>query len=118
MRKRGVARAIVVGHSFGGATAAALAVRYPDMVSGLVLMSPAAYPWKGGVAWYYDVATVPVAGFLFSALLVPPIGLISLDRASLILRVLAGAQDMVNEVIEVTLDGADAVLTRYSLPEA
>ncbi|SSC72093.1 unnamed protein product [Ciceribacter sp. T2.26MG-112.2] len=37
---------------------------------------------------------------------------------ALILQDLAGAQDMVNEVIEVTLDGEDAVLTRYSLPEA
>ncbi|WOS66097.1 DUF5615 family PIN-like protein [Sinorhizobium fredii] len=36
----------------------------------------------------------------------------------LILQDLAGAQDIVNEVIEVTLDGEDAVLTRYSLPEA
>jgi hypothetical protein len=37
---------------------------------------------------------------------------------ALILLDLAGAQDMVNAVIEVTLDGEDAVLTRYSLPEA
>ncbi|EJZ22750.1 hypothetical protein [Rhizobium sp. Pop5] len=37
---------------------------------------------------------------------------------ALILQDLAGAQDMVNEVIEVTLAGEDAVLTRYSLPEA
>lgn len=37
---------------------------------------------------------------------------------ALILQDLADTQDMVNEVIEVTLDGEDAVLTRYSLPEA
>ncbi|WFU07341.1 DUF5615 family PIN-like protein (plasmid) [Rhizobium sp. CB3171] len=38
---------------------------------------------------------------------------------ALILQDLEGAGDMVNEVIEVTLDGDDsAVLTRYSLPEA
>ncbi|ANL30203.1 hypothetical protein AMC90_PA00093 (plasmid) [Rhizobium phaseoli] len=37
---------------------------------------------------------------------------------ALILQDLAGDQDMVNEVIEVTLDGEHAVLTRYSLPEA
>jgi hypothetical protein len=37
----------------------------------------------------------------------------------LILQDSAGARDLVNEVIEVTLDGEDgAVLTRYSLPEA
>ncbi|MBB4420812.1 putative nuclease of putative toxin-antitoxin system [Rhizobium leguminosarum] len=37
---------------------------------------------------------------------------------ALILQDLAEARDIVNEVIEVTLDGEDAVLTRYSLPEA
>ena len=37
---------------------------------------------------------------------------------ALILQDLADTQDMVNEVIEVTLDGEDAVLTRYSLPAA
>ena len=37
---------------------------------------------------------------------------------ALILQDLADTQDMVNEVIEVTLDGEHAVLTRYSLPEA
>ena len=40
------------------------------------------------------------------------------DLFALILQDLADTQDMVNEVIEVTLDGEDAVLTRYSLPEA
>jgi predicted nuclease of predicted toxin-antitoxin system len=45
----------------------------------------------------------------------------ALQRAlfDLILRELAGTEDFVNEVVEVTLDGGDdAVLTRYSLPEA
>ncbi|MGG7539736.1 DUF5615 family PIN-like protein [Rhizobium sp. Nf11,1] len=40
------------------------------------------------------------------------------DLFAIILQDLADTQDMVNEVIEVTLDGEDAVLTRYSLPEA
>jgi pimeloyl-ACP methyl ester carboxylesterase len=82
MSKRGVQRAIVVGHSLGGAIAVALAARHPELVSGLVLMSPAAYPWKGGVAWYYDVAGIPFAGSIFSALVAPPVGLIAIDRAT------------------------------------
>lgn len=82
MRKRGMRKAIVVGHSFGGAIALELAVRHPEMVRGLVLLSPAAYPWKGGVAWYYDAASVPVAGSIFSVLVAPPLGLLAIDRAA------------------------------------
>ena len=82
MKKRGIARAIVVGHSFGGAIAAALAMHHPDMVSGLVFLSPAVYPWDSGVAWYYDAASAPVTGPLFSTLVVPPLGLLAIDRAT------------------------------------
>jgi pimeloyl-ACP methyl ester carboxylesterase len=82
MEKRGIHKAIVVGHSFGGAIAAALAMRHPDMVSGLVFLSPAVYPWDSGVAWYYDAASAPVAGPLFSTLIVPPLGLLAIDRAT------------------------------------
>lgn len=82
MEKRGIGRAIIVGHSFGGAIAAALAVRHPDKVRGLVFLSPAVYPWSSGVAWYYDAARAPVAGALFSAFIVPPLGLLAIDRAT------------------------------------
>lgn len=82
MQRRGLRKAIVVGHSFGGAIALELAVRHPRMVSGLVLLSPAAYPWKGGVAWYYDAASAPVAGSIFSVLIAPPFGLLAIDRAT------------------------------------
>jgi pimeloyl-ACP methyl ester carboxylesterase len=82
MKKRGIAKAIIVGHSFGGAIAAAFAVRHPDMVSGLVFLSPAVYPWDGSVAWYYSAATAPVTGQVFSALVVPPIGLLAINGAA------------------------------------
>jgi pimeloyl-ACP methyl ester carboxylesterase len=82
MTKRKIGRAIVVSHSFGGAIAATLAARHPDLVAGLVFLSPAVYPWKGGVAWYYNAAIEPVSGPLFSTLVVPPIGLFAIDRAT------------------------------------
>lgn len=82
MEKRGVARAVVVSHSFGGAISAALAVRHPEKVAGLVFLSPAVYPWNGDVAWYYDAAAVPVTGSLFSALVVPPIGMLAIGPAT------------------------------------
>ncbi|HEV7322950.1 MAG TPA: alpha/beta hydrolase [Ensifer sp.] len=82
MERRGIRKAIVVSHSFGGAIAAALAVRHPDRVVGLVFLSPAVYPWKGGIAWYYDAAAVPVTGALFSSLIAPPIGLLAIRSAT------------------------------------
>ena len=82
MKKRGIGRAIIVSHSFGGAVAAAFALDHPDMVAGLVFLSPAVYPWPGGIAWYYDAATAPLTGPLFSALVVPPVGLAMVDGAT------------------------------------
>lgn len=82
MKKRGIPKAIVVGHSFGGAIAAALAVRHPDMVSGLVFLSPAVYPWDGGIAWYYTAANAPLTGPLFSTFIAPPVGLLAIDQAT------------------------------------
>jgi pimeloyl-ACP methyl ester carboxylesterase len=37
--KLGVSRAIVLGHSWGASVAATLALKFPDLVSGLVLAS-------------------------------------------------------------------------------
>jgi len=59
------ARAIVVGHSFGGAVGAWLAVHHPDRVEELVLVAPAA-----NVASLYEVdrwLAAPVVGYLASA---------------------------------------------------
>ncbi|AAK89490.2 esterase [Agrobacterium tumefaciens] len=83
MKKRGVRKAIIVGHSFGGAITAAFALRHPEMVSGLVFLSPAVYPWPGGIAWYYTAASAPVTGPLFSTFIAPPLGLLALDQATL-----------------------------------
>lgn len=82
MEKRGIDRAIIVGHSFGGAIAAAFAVRHPGKVVGLVFLSPAVYPWSTGIDWYYDIARVPVIGHVFSALVVPPLGFAAIEGAA------------------------------------
>lgn len=69
-----ISKAVIVGHSFGGAVAAAFGVLHPDRTSGLVLLAPATHPWPTGVAWYYDVANTPVLGWVFTRLLATPIG--------------------------------------------
>ncbi|MBB3317166.1 pimeloyl-ACP methyl ester carboxylesterase [Rhizobium sp. BK181] len=83
MKKRGIKRAIIVGHSFGGAIAAAFGVRHPEMTEGLLFLAPATHPWPGGLDWYYNVAVMPVLGWLFNHTIVVPLGLRRLEQATL-----------------------------------
>jgi pimeloyl-ACP methyl ester carboxylesterase len=83
MEKRGIDRTIIVGHSFGGAIAAAFALRHPEKTLGVLFLAPATHPWPGGVDWYYTLAAMPVIGWLFTRLLVLPIGLRRLERGTL-----------------------------------
>jgi pimeloyl-ACP methyl ester carboxylesterase len=69
-----IGRAIVVGHSFGGTVATAMALDDPFRVAGLVLIAPVAYPWSTGIAWYYSLAATPVIGPLFARTLALPAG--------------------------------------------
>ncbi len=82
MEKRGIERAIIVGHSFGGAIAAAFGVRHPQKTAGLLFLSPATHPWPGGIDWYYRLAATPFLGWLFSHLLVVPLGLRRLETGT------------------------------------
>lgn len=75
MEKRGMERAIIVAHSFGGAIAAAFALRHPQKTIGVLFLAPATHPWPGGIDWYYTLAAMPVIGWLFTRMLVLPIGL-------------------------------------------
>ena len=74
LERIGVTRAIVVGHSWSGALAAAYALDYPGSVAGLVLLAPVTHPWPGGVGWYNPVLTVPVIGPLFARFVALPLG--------------------------------------------
>ena len=65
LEKKGIQSAIIVGHSFGGAIAASLALEVPEKVKGLLLLCSPTHPWPGGVDWHYDLATRPVIGRLF-----------------------------------------------------
>ena len=82
MQRRGIARPIIVGHSFGGAIAAAFAVRHSDRSAGLLFLAPATHPWPGGIDWYYRLAARPLLGRLFSHCLVVPLGLRRLESGT------------------------------------
>jgi pimeloyl-ACP methyl ester carboxylesterase len=82
MEKRGIDKAIIVAHSFGGAIAASFALNHPDKVIGTLFLSPATHPWPGGIDWHYRLTATPVIGWLFSHTLVMPAGLMMLDPAT------------------------------------
>jgi pimeloyl-ACP methyl ester carboxylesterase len=82
MRAKGISRAIIIGHSFGGAIAASFALGHPEMTAGLVFLAPATHPWPGGISWYYDLTSVPAIGPLFAYTLALPAGLTRLESGS------------------------------------
>jgi pimeloyl-ACP methyl ester carboxylesterase len=69
----GVARAIIVGHSWGGALAAAFALDHPDRVAGLALLAPPLYPLMRSMTWLYMIFATPLAGWLYAYTLALPL---------------------------------------------
>ncbi|MEM1378475.1 MAG: alpha/beta hydrolase [Pseudomonadota bacterium] len=74
-----IERAIMVGHSFGGAITVSFALNHPDKTAGTVFLSPVSHPWPGGINWYYDLTAIPVVGWIFSEVLALPAGLSRID---------------------------------------
>ncbi|MCY0148261.1 alpha/beta hydrolase [Hoeflea sp. G2-23] len=82
MQAKGMTKAIIVGHSFGGAIAASFALDHPQITAGLVFLAPATHPWPGGVSWYYELTNLPLIGPLFAHTLALPAGLTRLESGS------------------------------------
>ncbi len=70
-----VERAVVVGHSWGGALATSFALDYPQRVAGLVLIAPPTHPWLPRIRLLYAAFATPFAGWLFARTLALPFGL-------------------------------------------
>ena len=60
----GISKPILVGHSWGAALALAYALNYPDDVSGMVLLAPAAYPDNGESRFLRFATRTPLIGDL------------------------------------------------------
>ncbi|MGR3795054.1 alpha/beta fold hydrolase [Vannielia sp. SX4] len=63
--KLGVRRAVVVGHSYGGAVAMAWAVEHPERVAAVVSLAGATMPWEGPLDGFYTLTGSP-AGRTFA----------------------------------------------------
>jgi pimeloyl-ACP methyl ester carboxylesterase len=72
----GVRRAILIGHSWGGAFATAYALAFPERTAGLVLLAAVTHPWPGDPGWYNKLALLPCVGPLFLSTCVYPLGLL------------------------------------------
>jgi pimeloyl-ACP methyl ester carboxylesterase len=72
----GVHRAVLVGHSWGGAMVLTFALDYPEQTAGLVLLAPPLYPFRRRATWFYDLAAMPVVGWLMAQTLMLPVGAI------------------------------------------
>lgn len=58
----GLVRPVIIGHSFGGAVAMALALGWPESVSGAVLVAPIAFPEPRLEIMMFGARAVPVTG--------------------------------------------------------
>jgi pimeloyl-ACP methyl ester carboxylesterase len=77
----GVDRAIVVGHSWGGALAASFALDHPRRAAGLVLLAPPLYPMFRSMTWLYAAFATPIAGWLYARTLALPFGVLFIGLA-------------------------------------
>jgi pimeloyl-ACP methyl ester carboxylesterase len=62
LHRLGISRAVVLGHSWGASVAVALALKYPDLVRGLVLASGYYYPTARADVVALSGPAVPLAG--------------------------------------------------------
>jgi pimeloyl-ACP methyl ester carboxylesterase len=80
LRRLGVVRPVLVGHSWGGGLALVYALRYPDDVAGLVLLGTRAYRDSGRADPVYAINRVAGVGALLRRTLMLPVGRGILDR--------------------------------------
>lgn len=99
MEKRGIKKAIIIGHSFGGAITASFALNHKDKVAGLLFLAPATHPWPGGVEWYYSLTKMPLIGRLFASTIALPAGLGRLEAGT---RYVFAPNDRPDDYVEAT----------------
>lgn len=77
----GIARAIIVGHSWGGALAASFALDHPDRTAALILLASPLYPRPHPTTSLYAFFAMPVVGWIYARTLALPLGLLFVGLA-------------------------------------
>jgi pimeloyl-ACP methyl ester carboxylesterase len=77
----GVERAIVVGHSWGGAVALSFALDHPDRTAALALLASPLYPHGHPTTSLYALFATPILGWIYARTLALPIGFLFLGPA-------------------------------------
>jgi pimeloyl-ACP methyl ester carboxylesterase len=72
----GVERAIIVGHSWGGALAVSFALDHPERTAALALLAAPLYPFARSTTWLYELFATPMLGWIYSRTLALPLGLL------------------------------------------
>jgi pimeloyl-ACP methyl ester carboxylesterase len=76
LERLGIERAIIVGHSWGGALAASFALDHPDRTAALALLAPPLYPFARSTTWLYALFATPALGWIYARTLALPLGLL------------------------------------------
>jgi pimeloyl-ACP methyl ester carboxylesterase len=71
----GIARAMIVGHSWGGALAMSFALDYPDRTAALILLGSPLYPLAHPTTLLYALFAMPIVGWIYARTLALPLGL-------------------------------------------
>jgi pimeloyl-ACP methyl ester carboxylesterase len=77
----GIAQAVIVGHSWGGALAASFALDYPDRAAALILLGSPLYPHPHPTTSLYALFAMPVLGWVYARTLALPLGLLFVGLA-------------------------------------
>ncbi|MGO8923599.1 MAG: alpha/beta fold hydrolase [Xanthobacteraceae bacterium] len=71
----GIAHAMIVGHSWGGALATNFALDYPDRTAALILLGSPLYPLAHPTTLLYALFAMPIVGWIYGRTLALPLGL-------------------------------------------
>jgi pimeloyl-ACP methyl ester carboxylesterase len=77
----GVERAVIVGHSWGGALAARFALDSPDRAEALILLASPLYPHPHPTTSLYALFAMPILGWVYARTLALPLGLLFVGLA-------------------------------------